>query len=436
MRIHTIALGCQMSVADSLELSRPFLARGAENASGIDDADCIVLTTCTVRDHAEHRAVSLVGRLRAWKEEDPRRLLVVAGCAAERMGENIKKRFPHVDLVVGAKSLPDFPAMAARLLEGRSRELALDEEAQARRVWGWMENGAPDHDTRLAHGFVTVMRGCNYACSYCIVPAVRGREIYRGAEEILEEVRVKAAAGLKELTLLGQTVNSYRSQRGGRDIRFPDLLRLADGVPGVERLRFMSPHPHFVTPEMVEAMAECRSVCEHLHLPVQSGSDRILKLMRRNYTRASYLRQAEELRRAIPEIEITTDIIVGFPSETAEDFEETLSLIAALEPASVYTFKYSPRPGTASAELEDDVPEAVKEERLARLNALVAQSASRRLSRWLGKTIEILADTSSSGRSRQGFKLRWERPLAPQTLFSARASALERQTLIAEHIGN
>jgi tRNA-2-methylthio-N6-dimethylallyladenosine synthase len=436
MKIHTIALGCQMSVADGLEMSRPFIERGAERASAIDEADCVILTTCTVRDHAEHRAISLIGRLRAWKEEDPRRLLVVAGCAAERMGKEVRRRFPHVDLVVGAKSLPRFPALAAEILEGRSRLLESSESSQARTVWGLSETELESRDARLAHGFVTVMRGCNYSCSYCIVPSVRGREIYRDADEILAEVRAKTAAGLKEVTLLGQTVNSYRSQREGREIRFPELLRLVDAVPSLERLRFMSPHPHFVTAEMIRAMAECRSVCEHLHLPVQSGSDRILKLMRRNYTRASYLEKVGTLRRLIPEIEITTDIIVGFPSETDEDFEETLRLIAALEPSSVYTFKYSARPGTLSAAMEDDVPTAVKEDRLARLNELVAQTASRRLSRWIGKPLQILADTATTGRSRQGFKTRWERPVESQVLFSARAASVERQTLIAERIAN
>lgn len=436
MKIHTIALGCQMSVADGLEMSRPFLERGAERASSVDEADCVLLTTCTVRDHAEHRAISLIGRLRSWREEDPRRILVVAGCAAERIGGEIRKRFPHVDLVVGAKSLQRFPAMAAEILEGRSRLLESSESSQARAVWGLSKTELESRDARLAHGFVTVMRGCNYSCSYCIVPGVRGREIYRDTEAILAEVRAKTAAGLKEVTLLGQTVNSYRSQREGREIRFPDLLRLVDAVPSLERLRFMSPHPHFVTVEMIRAMAECRSVCEHLHLPVQSGSDRILKLMRRNYTRDSYMEKVGTLRRLIPEIEITTDIIVGFPSETDEDFEETLSLIAALEPSSVYTFKYSPRPGTPSAAMEDDVPTAVKEERLARLNEFVAQTASRRLSRWVGKTLQILSDTATTGRSRQGFKTRWERPVEPQTLLSARAAFLERQTLIAEHIAN
>ncbi|MDE2491494.1 MAG: MiaB/RimO family radical SAM methylthiotransferase, partial [Elusimicrobia bacterium] len=361
MRLHVVALGCQMSVADGGELAAPLLARGFSPAAAPEDADAVIVNTCTVRQHAEDKALSLIGRLRPWKAERPERVLIVAGCAAERLGPWLRGRFPHVDLVVGAKSIEDYPRLVEEALAARFDALAENNETFS----GAAE--APENPIGWpspAVAPVTVMRGCNYSCSYCIVPAVRGRESYRPFDAVLAEVRAKAEAGAREILLLGQTVNSWRD--GGTGRRFPELLRAAASAPGVARVRFESPHPRFVDDALIEAMAGVAGAGDHLHLPAQSGSDRVLSLMRRNYTAASFLEKAERLRAALPKIEVSTDIIVGFPSETDEDFARTLELVRRLRPAWTYAFKYSPREGTEAAGRPDDVPAEVKEERLAR----------------------------------------------------------------------
>ncbi len=400
MRLHVVTFGCQMSVADGEELASPLKGRGFTAVAEPEAADAIVLNTCTVRQHAEDKALSLIGRLRAWKDERPERVLIVAGCAAERLGPWIKERFPYVDLVVGAKSIEEFPAVVEEALGARfdalaeSRAAFPDAGTAPERRPGW----SSPHSA-----FVTIMRGCNYSCSYCIVPAVRGRELYRPYETVMAEARAKAAMGAKELVLLGQTVNSWNAD----GLRFPDLLRRVGAIEGVERLRFESPHPFFVNDEMIAAMAETPAVCEQLHLPVQSGSDRLLKLMRRNYDSASFLAKAERLRAAIPRVEVATDIIVGFPSETDDDFERTLDLVRALRPSWSYTFKYSPREGTESAGMPDDVPAAVKEERLARLNEVCDALTEEALAARVGTVVEVLDETGGFGRTRDGFKATW-----------------------------
>ncbi|UPT72939.1 MAG: tRNA (N6-isopentenyl adenosine(37)-C2)-methylthiotransferase MiaB [Elusimicrobiota bacterium] len=399
MRLHVVTFGCQMSVADGEELASPLKGRGFTAVAEPDAADAIVLNTCTVRQHAEDKALSLIGRLRAWKEERPERVLIVAGCAAERLGPWIQERFPYVDLVVGAKSIEDYPKVVEQALGARFDALA--ETAAA-----FPAAAAPDKPTgwQSPHSaFVTIMRGCNYSCSYCIVPAVRGRELYRPYETVMAEARAKVAMGAKEITLLGQTVNSWAAD----GLKFPDLLRRAGAIEGLERLRFESPHPHFVTDEMIAAMAQTPAVCEQLHLPAQSGSDRLLKLMRRNYDSASFLAKAQRLRAAIPRVEVTTDIIVGFPSETDDDFERTLDLVRALRPSWSYTFKYSPREGTESAGMPDDVPSAVKEERLARLNEVCDALTEEALAKRVTTTVEVLDETGGFGRTRDGFKVSW-----------------------------
>lgn len=276
------------------------------------------------------------------------------------------------------------------------------------------------------------MRGCNYSCSYCIVPSVRGRELYRPTETILEEARRKVESGARELVLLGQTVNSYSSSIEGRRVDFADLLGLIDKVPGLSRLRFMSPHPHYFDERVIAAMAECRTVCEQVHLPAQSGSDRILKLMRRNYTAATFMSLAGRLRRAVPGIVLSTDIIVGFPTETEADFERTLSLVEELGPASAYCFKYSPREGTEAASRPDDVPREVKEERLARLNGLVDRLTEAAMRSQVGKTVEVLSEETGFGRTRDGFKVKWKSSSNPGELAAVRITGTTRRTLLGE----
>jgi len=429
MRLHVVSFGCQMSVADGGEMAAPLLARGFRAVARPEDADAIVLNTCTVRQHAEDKALSLIGRLRPWKDADPDRVLIVAGCAAERLGGWIRTRFPHVDLVVGAKSIEDYPrvveeALAARFDALSETRAAFGAEAAPESPIGW---------TSSVVAPVTIMRGCNYSCSYCIVPAVRGRETYRPYETVMSEIRAKAALGAREILLLGQTVNSWHARgTDGRERRFPELLRAAAAVDGVARVRFESPHPFFVDDALIAALAEEPRTGDVVHMPVQSGSDRVLALMRRNYTADSFLGKIKRLQTAAPRIEVTTDIIVGFPSETDDDFRRTLELVERLRPASAYTFKYSPRAGTESAGLPDDVPEAGTEERLSRLNALCDGLTEAAMRARVGRDVEVLDENGGYGRARDGFRVKWGTPAEPGRLRTVRITGTMKRTLLGE----
>ena len=427
MRLHTIALGCQMSAADAAEMAEPLLRRGFSRTDEAEEADAVLISTCTVRQHAEHRALSLIGRLLPWKQRDPSRVLIVAGCAAERLGPSLQRRFPHVDLVVGSKSVEHFSRIVEESLGERLKALA-----QTRRPGSRQPSQAFSATGSRATAFVTVTRGCNGSCSYCVVPAVRGRERCRPVDDILDEVRRRTEGGAREITLLGQAVNSYSSIRAGRRTAFADLLRLVDAVPGVRRLRFMSPHPGLLDDAMIAAMAGCPNVCEFLHLPAQSGSDRILQRMRRGYTRASYLLGVQKAREAIPGVVFSTDFIVGFPSETEEDFSATLELLRQLKPASAFCFKYSPREPSESASWADDVPPQVKEDRLRRLNEAVEALTQEALRRQSGRTVEVLTEQASFGRTRDGFKVRWKTPAAVGELVKVPVTGASRRTLLGE----
>jgi tRNA-2-methylthio-N6-dimethylallyladenosine synthase len=430
MKLHVVSFGCQMSTADGGEMAAPLLARGFTAAAGPDDADAIVLNTCTVRQHAEDKALSMIGRLREWKQDRPERVLIVAGCAAERLGEWIQKRFPYVDLVVGAKSIDDYPRLVTDALGAKFDALKETRESfspapdEAAWPFGW---------TSSCVAPVTIMRGCNYSCSYCIVPHVRGREIYRPYETVLAEIRAKAALGAREILLLGQTVNSWHARgEDGRERRFPELLRAAAAVEGVLRVRFESPHPHYMDDALFTAFAEVPALGDHLHMPVQSGSDRILALMRRNYTAEGFLEKVARLRAVRPSIEVTTDIIVGFPTETDEDFEATLELVRRLKPASAYTFKYSPREGTESSRQPDDVPEQVKEERLARLNKICDAFAESTLASRIGRSVEVLEENFGYGRTPDGLRVKWPEGSTPGRLRRVLVSGAMKRTLLGE----
>lgn len=427
MRLHVVTFGCQMALAEGEELAAPLQARGFTAVAAPEDADAVVLNTCTVRQHAEDKALSLIGRLREWKDRDPKRVLIVAGCAAERLGPSLRKRFPYIDLVVGAKSIEDYPRVVEEALGARFDALAEGREAFGESdelpvPVGW---GSP------VSAHVTIMRGCNYACSYCIVPHVRGRELYRPEDAIIAESAAKLAAGARELVLLGQTVNSWKDGEGRR---FPDLLRAVGALPGLLRLRFESPHPYFMDDAMARAMAETPAARGLLHLPLQSGSDRLLGLMRRNYTAAQFQDKAARLRAFLPDIELSTDIIVGFPSETEADFERTLELVAALRPAWSYTFKYSPREGTESADLADDVPAEEKERRLARLNVVCDALTAAALAARVGKVVEVLDEQGGFGRAADGFRVSWTGTKAPGRLVRVRVTHAGPRTLRGEAI--
>ncbi len=384
MKYHLITYGCQMNTADSQEMARPLEARGFLPTADIDQADVILMNTCTVRDQAEHRAQSNLGRLEGWKAADPRRVLIVAGCAASRWGTSIQKRYPFIDLVAPATRIEEFPDVVAAVLNDRWN--FEKEHASAFADSPLLHPSADSvESTRVDHpwfghsdmAYVTIMRGCNYACSYCIVPQVRGREKYRPLPEILQEIRDKAARGQTDVMLLGQTVNSYywrASDSAGERVQdFADLLRAVNALEGVQQIRFLSPHPRHMRDRVIDAMTDCLKVVRHLHLPVQSGSSRMLTAMNRLYGREDYLAIIQKLRQRMPELKITTDIIVGHPGETADDFNDTLSLLRTVRFDGLFAFNYSPRPGTVSATQPDDVPAATKEQRLQEVLALNKQ---------------------------------------------------------------
>jgi tRNA-2-methylthio-N6-dimethylallyladenosine synthase len=368
--------GCQMNVHDSDKVSNLLYHHRWRQAPGEEEADLLVINTCSVREKAEHRLYSDLGALRAWKRAAPGRVLGVGGCVAQQEGDALLRRFPHLDFVFGTHNLTRVPAMIEAARTG-GREARVEESRSLARFD--LPERHPDYPGPTpGRAFVTVMEGCDMFCSFCIVPLTRGREISRPAAGILAEVEDLAQRGVREITLLGQTVNAYgrhdarreRSEESGT-LPFAALLRRLAGVTGIERIRYTSPHPLFFDDELIAAHGELAALCPHVHLPAQSGSDRILALMRRRYAAADFRRIAAALCRARPDIALTTDLIVGFPGETEADFRATLDLVREVAFTDAFSFKYSPRPGTRAAE---DVAEAVSaeraQERLEELQAL------------------------------------------------------------------
>jgi len=371
--------GCQMNVADS-EVMRGILgSAGFDATESPEDADVILINTCAVRDNAEQRVFGRVGELQRHKA--PGNVMGVVGCMAQRLGTTLLAREAKVDLVVGPDGYRNLPAMLTQAMAG---ERLADVEF---RSWEHYEDVPPIRE-HSPTAFVTVQRGCDYKCTFCIVPYTRGAERSRRLEDVLLETRGLAAQGISEITLLGQTVNAYHD--GAHD--FADLLRAVGAVEGVRRLRFTSPYPTDFTRRVIEAMAEVPAVCEHVHLPVQSGSNAVLRRMLRRYTREQYLAVVGELREAMPGITFSTDIIVGFPGETEAQFEETLSLVSEAGFDDAYTFRYSPREGTPATRLGDGVPDDVASGRLQRLIAAVrGQATGRNLAR-VGSVHEVLVE--------------------------------------------
>jgi tRNA-2-methylthio-N6-dimethylallyladenosine synthase len=369
--------GCQMNTHDSQKLANLLHHAGYRATDAERDADLLIINTCSIRDKAEHHLYSDLGLLRGWRDEVPGRVLGVGGCVAQHVGDRLLARFSHLDFVFGTHNLRHVPAMAAGAVDGR--RAADTSETTSLERFDLPARHAGYATETPARAFLTVMEGCDMFCSFCIVPQTRGREISRPAADILTEAKDLAAAGVREVTLLGQTVNAY----GRHDVRrgnaaakgtlgFAELLAHLDAIPGIERVRYTSPHPRFFEPDLIGAHGTLGSLCPHVHLPLQSGSDRMLGAMRRRYTRAEFFGIVEQLRAARPDIAITTDLIVGFPGETEADFLETLSAVETVGFVDHYSFKYSPRPGTAAAVLpdSDSVPGEVAQERLERLQEL------------------------------------------------------------------
>ena len=366
--------GCQMNVHDSEKVATLLEDSGLAAATGEGDADVLVINTCSIRDKAEHQLYSDLGKLRAWKAEKPGRIVGVGSCVAQQVGDRLLGRFDHLDFVFGTHNLRKVPAMLDRAEQGQRTAWVDEEKSQERFDLPMRRPEAPVGKRHKA--FVTVMEGCDMFCSFCIVPSTRGREISRVASEIEAEVAALAAQGIREVTLLGQTVNAY----GRHDVRrgkaaaagtmpFAELLARLDAIPGIERIRYTSPHPLFYDEALIRAHGELEHLCPHVHLPVQSGSNRILEAMRRRYTRERYFEIVDALRAARPDIAITSDLIVGFPGETEADFEDTLGLVERAALVDSFSFKYSPRPGTTAADLSGEVPPDVAQDRLERLQA-------------------------------------------------------------------
>jgi len=375
-----------MNAHDSERIKGMLEELGLGEAPAQEEADVLVFNTCTIREKPDQRFAAHLAQARALKASDPRKVIAVGGCYAEAQRERLFTLYPYVDVAFGPGSIRHLGEWlgAAGADVPRGSFGTADERAFAGRL--------PLHRERTFQAWVQVSMGCNSVCSYCIVPSVRGREVSRRPGEILAEVEGLARAGVRELTLLGQNVNSY-----GRDVGsdFAELLRACDAVDGIERIRFTSPHPKDFRPPVIAAMAECESVCEHAHLPLQSGSTRVLKAMRRTYSRERYLRLVDELRAAIPDLALTTDLIVGFPGETDAEFEETVSAVEEVGYDGAFTFVYSPRQGTEAAAMPAQIGEDVKRVRIERLIDVVQRVAGARNQERVGRVEQVLVEGPS-----------------------------------------
>jgi len=388
-RYHVTTFGCQMNAHDSERIKGMLEELGLGEAPTADEADVVVFNTCTIREKPDTKLAAYLGEATARKREDPDRVIAVGGCYAEAQRERIFQLYPAVDVAFGPGSIAHLGEWLGAGGIGVARgRFGLDDRDFAAEL--------PMHRERSFQAWVQVSMGCNSKCAYCIVPAVRGREVSRRPGEILAEVTRLAGEGVRELTLLGQNVNSW-----GRDLLpdirtdFGELLHACDAVDGVERIRFTSPHPKDFRDPVIAAMAECDAVCEQVHLPVQSGSSRILKAMRRTYTRERYLALVEKMRAAIPDLAVGTDIIVGFPGETEADFEQTLEVVEEVRYDSAFTFVYSPRAGTEAASMPDPVPHELKIERMERLVELTQRIAHENNETRIGRVEQVLVEGPS-----------------------------------------
>jgi tRNA-2-methylthio-N6-dimethylallyladenosine synthase len=426
---HVTTFGCQMNAHDSERIKGMLESLGLGEAAAPEDADVVVFNTCTIREKPDTKLAAYLGDAAARKRRQPDLVVAVGGCYAEAQRERIFERYPFVDVAFGPGSIPHLSdwTSAGGYAVPRGRFGSHDTFAAT----------LPMHRERRFSAWVQVSMGCNSVCSYCIVPAVRGREQSRRPGEIVAEVERLAADGVREITLLGQNVNSW-----GRDLapdlhtEFGELLRACDAVEGIERIRFTSPHPKDFRAPVIAAIAECDSVCEHVHLPLQSGSTRVLKAMRRTYSRERYLALVERLRGAIPDLALGTDVIVGFPGETEEDFRETLEVVDAVGFDSAFTFVYSPRAGTEAAEMPDQVPDEVKRERMERLVQAVQRCAAARNANRVGLVEEVLVEGPSRtdpallrGRTRRNTTVNFSGTAAPGDLVAVTIEEATSTTL-------
>ena len=382
--------GCQMNEEDSEKISGVLKGIGYLRTEVKEEADIIIFNTCCVRENAELKVFGHIGALKALKKNNPNLIIVITGCMMQQKGmpDKVTKKFPHIDIIAGSFNSYKLPEYIERVkTEGNSIIEIWDKEKD-------IVEGLPVDRKSDVKAFVTIMYGCNNFCSYCIVPHVRGRERSREPENIVNEIKDLVSKGYKEITLLGQNVNSYGVGLEP-EIDFADLLRKVNKIDGLERIRFMTSHPKDVSDRLIEAMAECEKVCEHGHFALQSGSTKVLEKMNRKYSREDYLNLVKKLRNAMPNVAITTDIIVGFPGETEEDFEETLTLVQEVEFDSAFTFIYSKREGTPAASHEEQVQEDAKHNRFNRLVKVINDSMAKKNKEYEGKIVEVLVEGPS-----------------------------------------
>jgi tRNA-2-methylthio-N6-dimethylallyladenosine synthase len=385
-RYHVTTFGCQMNEHDSERMKGMLESLGYQEAAERSAADLILFNTCSIRESADNRFVAHLGEAKRLKSEDPERVVGVGGCWAQSVKDEVFERFPFVDVAFG-------PGQIHRLAEFLTQDSLT---AQGYFEFEDFSGHLPAKRAREFQAWVQISVGCNCVCAYCIVPQTRGREVSRRPAELVAEIEALAADGVREVTLLGQNVNSY-----GRDlpkqerISFAELLARVDAIEGIRRIRYTSPHPKDIRSDVIRAHAELPALCEHIHLPLQSGSSRVLKAMRRTYDRERYLDRVAQIREQVPDCALTTDIIVGFPGETDDDFAETLAVTDEVGYDGAFTFIFSPRRGTEAATMADQVPHPVKQERMARLVELVQRRARERAQRFVGRTMEVLVEGPS-----------------------------------------
>jgi len=379
-------IGCQMNVYDSRQIEKKLKASGYQATNSIEKADLIIVNTCSVRDKAEQKAFSFLGRLINLKRKKPALIIAVGGCVAQQEGEKILERVPFVDLVFGTRAINRLPGMLDKIALKRYRivDVEMNETMDESALVANMEN------THQSTAFVTIMRGCDNYCTYCVVPAVRGRETSRKPPDILKEVHALVESGVREVTLLGQNVNSYGKKEGL--CTFPELLAMLDNIDPLERIRFTTSHPRDLSESLINAFRNISKLCNHIHLPVQSGSDRILKRMNRKYNRQEYIAKIDRLRDISPGIAITSDIIVGFPGETESDFKETLDLLETVQYDNVFAFKYSDRPNAPATRFAEKVCDQEKTERLQEVLNLQAQFTKQKNTTLVGSSALILVE--------------------------------------------
>jgi tRNA-2-methylthio-N6-dimethylallyladenosine synthase len=443
LKYHLTTFGCQMNEHDSERMKGMLDSLGYSEAPERGEADLILFNTCSIRESADSRFIAHLGEAKRLKREQPERIVGVGGCWAQSLKEEVFERFPFVDVAFG-------PGQVHKLAEFLTSDSIT---AQGFFEFEGFTGHLPARRTRPFQGWLQISVGCNCACSYCIVPSTRGREVSRPLVELVAEVRAMAAEGVREVTLLGQNVDSYgrdlppdpaagangAGPRGSRP-SFAGLLALLDEIEGIERIRYTSPHPKDMREDVIRAHAELASVCEHIHLPLQSGSSRILKAMRRTYDQGRYLDRVALIREHVPDVALTTDVIVGFPGETEQDFLQTLEVVEAVGYDSAFTFLFSPRRGTEAADIKDGlVPHPVKVERMERLLEVVQRKARERAQRFVGRTLEVLVEGPSRtdpdrlrGRSRHNKAVNFSGLAAPGELTEVEIHAATSQTLSGE----